>query len=94
MAHYPPGFSAHQPYAMQLCHGTTECCHPGKDGAFSDIAQAQPHTLFQKGGIRMAKEKQALTFTFVNPNGAKAFERQLRRVLIDRLIARYSQDRH
>ena len=35
----------------------------------------------------MGKQKQALSFTFVNPNGTKAFERRLRSVLIDRLIA-------
>lgn len=39
----------------------------------------------------MAKEKQVLAFTFVNPNGAKAFEREFRRVLIDRLIAVHKQ---
>lgn len=35
----------------------------------------------------MAKEKQVLAFTFVNPNTPKEFEAQLRRVLIDRLLA-------
>lgn len=35
----------------------------------------------------MAKDKYELSFTFVNPNGAKAFEQEFRRVLIDRLIA-------
>lgn len=39
----------------------------------------------------MAKEKQALSFTFVNPNGAKAFEREFSRVLIERLIAVHKQ---
>ena len=33
--------------------------------------------------------KQQLSFTFVDPNGQKAFEKQFRRILIDRLLARY-----
>lgn len=40
----------------------------------------------------MAKEKRALSFTFVNPNGAKAFEREFSRVLIERLIAVHKQN--
>ena len=39
----------------------------------------------------MAKEKRVLSFTFVNPNGAKTFEREFRRVLIDRMIATQKQ---
>lgn len=39
----------------------------------------------------MAKEKQALSFIFVNPNERKTFEREFRRVLIDRLIAVHKQ---
>ena len=39
----------------------------------------------------MAQEKTRLSFTFVNPNGQKAFVRGFRRVLIDRMIAAQKQ---
>lgn len=40
----------------------------------------------------MAKEQKKLFFTFVNPNDPKAFEREFRRVLIERLIAEHKQN--
>jgi len=37
----------------------------------------------------MAKQEVQLTFTFVNPNTPKEFERQLQKILIDKLLSQY-----
>ena len=37
----------------------------------------------------MAKHEVQLTFTFVNPNTPKEFERQLQKILIDKLLSQY-----
>ncbi len=41
----------------------------------------------------MAKQEVQLTFTFVNPNTPKAFERQLQKILIDKLLSQYRENR-
>ena len=41
----------------------------------------------------MAKQDVQLTFTFVNPNTQKAFERQLQKILIDKLFCQYRGSR-
>ena len=41
----------------------------------------------------MARQEVQLTFTFVNPNTPKAFERQLQRILIDKLLLQYRDSR-
>ena len=38
----------------------------------------------------MAKQEVQLTFTFVNPNTPKEFEKQFRKILIEKLLALYS----
>ena len=37
----------------------------------------------------MTKQEVELTFTFVNPNTPEDFERQLRKILIDKLLSQY-----
>jgi hypothetical protein len=37
----------------------------------------------------MAKQEVQLAFTFVNPNTPKEFERQLQKILIDKLLSQY-----
>ena len=37
----------------------------------------------------MAKQKVQLTFTFVNPNTPEEFEKQFRKILIEKLLAAY-----
>ena len=37
----------------------------------------------------MTKQEVQLTFTFVNPNTPEDFERQLRKILIDKLLSQY-----
>lgn len=39
----------------------------------------------------MAKQAIQLTFTFVNPNAPKEFERSLQKILIDKLLSQYGQ---
>ena len=41
----------------------------------------------------MAKQEVQLTFTFVNPNTPKEFERQLQKILIDKLLSQYRDSR-
>ena len=41
----------------------------------------------------MAKQEVQLTFTFVNPNTPKVFERQLQKILIDKLLSEYRDSR-
>ena len=41
----------------------------------------------------MAKQEVQLTFTFVNPNTPKEFERQLRKILIDKLLSQHWDSR-
>ena len=41
----------------------------------------------------MAKQEVQLTFTFVNPNTPKEFERQLQKILIDKLLFQYWDSR-
>ena len=41
----------------------------------------------------MAKQEVQLTFTFVNPNTPKEFERQLQKILIDKLLSQYYEKR-
>lgn len=41
----------------------------------------------------MARQEVQLNFTFVNPNTPKAFERQLQRILIDKLLLQYRDSR-
>lgn len=41
----------------------------------------------------MAKQEVQLTFTFVNPNTPKEFERQLQKILIDKLLAQCRENR-
>ena len=41
----------------------------------------------------MAKQEVRLTFTFVNPNTPKEFERQLQKILIDKLLSQYGDSR-
>ena len=41
----------------------------------------------------MAKQEVQLTFTFVNPNTPKEFERQLQKILIDKLLSQYWDSR-
>lgn len=40
----------------------------------------------------MAKQAVQLTFTFVNPNTPKEFERQLQKILIDKLLSQCRED--
>lgn len=40
----------------------------------------------------MPKQAAQLTFTFVNPNTPKVFERQLQKVLIDKLLFQYREN--
>ena len=41
----------------------------------------------------MAKQEVQRTFTFVNPNTPKEFERQLQKILMDKLPSRYWDSR-
>ena len=41
----------------------------------------------------MAKQEVQLTFTFVNSNTPKEFERQLKKILINKLLAQHRDDR-
>ncbi len=41
----------------------------------------------------MAKQEVQLTFTFVNPNTPREFERQLQKILIDKLLSQYWENR-
>ena len=41
----------------------------------------------------MAKQEVQLTFTFVNPNTPREFERQLQKILIDKLLSQYQENR-
>jgi len=41
----------------------------------------------------MAKQKVQLTFTFDNPNTPKTFERQLQKILIDKLLSQNRDSR-
>ena len=41
----------------------------------------------------MAKQEVQLTVTFVNPNTQKAFEQQLKRILIDKLLSQHRDSR-
>ena len=40
----------------------------------------------------MARQEVQLTFTFVNPNTPKEFEKLLRRMLIDKLLSSYREN--
>ena len=40
----------------------------------------------------MAKKEVQLTFTFVNPNTPKEFEKQFRKILIEKLLALYREN--
>ena len=40
----------------------------------------------------MAKQKVQLTFIFVNPNTPEAFEKQFRKILIEKLLAFYREN--
>ncbi len=40
----------------------------------------------------MAKQEKQVAFTFVNPNTTTEFERQFRRILIEKLIAVHRQN--
>ena len=44
-----------------------------------------------EGGRPMAKQEVQLTFTFVNPNTPKEFEKQFRKILIEKLLALYRE---
>ena len=39
----------------------------------------------------MTKQEVQLTFTFVNPNTQEDFERQLQKILIDKLLSQYRE---
>ena len=41
----------------------------------------------------MAKQKPELTFTFMNPNAPGVFEKQLQKILLDRLLYLYTENR-
>lgn len=41
----------------------------------------------------MEKQEVQRTFTFVNPNSPKEFERQLQKILIDKLLSWYRENR-
>ena len=41
----------------------------------------------------MATQKVQLTFTFVNPNTPEEFERQLQKILIDKLLSQCRENR-
>lgn len=41
----------------------------------------------------MTKQEVQLTFTFVNPNTPEDVERQLQRILIDKLLSQYRESR-
>ena len=47
----------------------------------------------KEGGCAMAKQEVQLTFTFVNPNTPKEFERQLQKILINKLLSQYWDSR-
>ena len=40
----------------------------------------------------MAKQEVQLTFNFVNPNTPKEFEKQFRKILIEKLLALYREN--
>ena len=44
-----------------------------------------------EGGRPMAKQEVQLTFNFVNPNTPKEFEKQFRKILIEKLLALYGK---
>ncbi len=46
----------------------------------------------QEGGGQMAKQDRQVSFTFVNPNTTAEFERQFRRILIEKLIDVHRQN--
>ena len=39
----------------------------------------------------MAKHELKLTYTFINPNTSKEFERQLRKILVDKLLSLHKE---
>ena len=41
----------------------------------------------------MAKQEVRRIFTFVNPNTPKEFERQLQKILIDKLLSQYRKNK-
>ena len=46
----------------------------------------QKYTVLGRG-LLMAKNENALTFTFVNPNTQEAFENTLKKIIIDKLLS-------
>ena len=68
-------------YAASIIVFRTFCGH--------ELLPPVSNRMFYGRGCAMAKQREQLTFTFVNPNTAKELERHLQMIIIDKLLSQY-----